>query len=304
MSGTSGGASRPGPSRRRVSPNDVLAFVVIAAAVAGPAAAWRLARTHPEPSSFPKHPSEFQSAASLAQEEIDMRAVLEENPQDLDALSRLTLVFYQQGPEKAHECIEYGDRALSLGALDERLFYCTAVCYETKGVVNHAAYAFEKYLRHQPEDLETRLRLGNLYFRMDELEKAEQAFRDVLARRPGDPLVSFNLAVALRDRQEWRGGLDVLEPVLERDKTLPAGGFRVLGDLRRGAKDLDGALGAYRREIERSPEDPELLAAAALVHEESGRPDDALATWKRVLDLDPKNKQASSKIRTLSRKKR
>lgn len=250
----------------------------------------------------PKKSTDSPSPEALELEKTAALAALENNPEDIDALTRLAFIAYQEGPEKALDCIEYGDRALTLGALDARLFHHTAACYEMKGLTDYAAQSFEKYLRHRPGDLETRLRLGNLYYRMDELEKAEQAFKTVLAERPGDSLVSFNLAVVLRDRRQWKEGLDVLSPILEKDKSLPSGGFRVLGDLYHGVKDLDRALEAYREEIKRSPDDPDLLGAAAQVHEDAGRTGDSLATWKRVLDLSPRNKQAYGKVRSLTRK--
>jgi tetratricopeptide (TPR) repeat protein len=296
-------APAPSPQRlRRQRAGDALSALVLLAAAAVLGWAPALYRESARP--FPKRPDDFPPPAVLEKEILSARAALEEDPEDLDALTRLAAASYQMGPDKAGDCIEFGDRALTLGALDDRLFYFTGACFESKGLTDYAAQAFEKYLRHHPGDLEIHLRLGNLYYRMDELEKAEGAFRKVLAGRPGDPLVSFNLAVVLRDRQQWQEGLDVLTPVLERDKTLPAGGFRVLGDLRHNLKDLDGALGAYREEIKRSPDDPELLGAAAQVHEDAGRDADALATWKRVLDLDPSSKQANAKVRALTRKVR
>jgi tetratricopeptide (TPR) repeat protein len=261
----------------------------------------RLYRAAPPPF-FPKQSADFLAPAALEKTVADAKAVLEKNPEDLAALTNLSIAAFQQGPEHALECIENGQRALDLGALDARLFYYTGVSYEAKGLNDFAAGALEKYLRNRPEDLETRLRLGNLYYRMGDLEKAQAAFKNVLEGRPADPLVSFNLAVVLRDRQQWEEGLALLTPVLDRDKTLPTGGFRVLGDLYRGAKDPVRALEAYQKELERSPDDAELLAAQAQALEDTARPDEALASWKRVLDLNPKSKQAYARVRALGRR--
>lgn len=287
----------------RFSLGDLFAVLLVLAAAAGLVSLPFLYQPGPG-AFFPKQPADFLSPARLEEEAAAARADLEKDPENLDALVRLTVASYQKGADALLDCISAGDRAVSLGALDERVFYYTGACYEAKGLVDYAAQSFEKYMRHHPDDMEVRLRLGNLYYRMDEQEKAEEAFRRVLAERPGDSLVSFNLAVVLRDRQRGQEGLDVLLPVLERDKTLPAGGFRVLGDLYYAVKDLDKALAAYREEIKRSPDDADLLAAAAQVHDDAGRTEDAIATWNRVLDLNPRNKQASTKVRALTRRLR
>ncbi len=279
--------------------------VLLLAAAAGGAffALPRLYHTPPQPF-FPRQPAEFLAPADLERVKSSARAVLDKTPDDVSALADLAVVAFQEGPDHALECIEAGQRALDLGAFDARLFYYTAVSYETKGLNDYASGAFEKYLRHRPDDFETRLRLGNLYYRMGDLEKAQAAFRAVLDARPGDPLVSFNLAVVLRDRQQWEDGLAVLKPVLDRDKTLPAGGFRVLGDLYRGVKDTTQALAFYQKELARSPDDAEALSAQAQAFDDAGQTDDALASWKRVLDLNPKNKQAYTRVRALTQKQR
>lgn len=303
MSAAPDAAGRPSA---RVTPKDILAVAVLAAALAGLALAPSLYDAGRSSLFFPRQPAEFLPPSRLEQEKAGARADLAKDPEDLKALTRLTMTAYQEGAPALLDCIENGDRALSLGALDDRLFYFTGACYEAKGLFDYAAQNFEKFLRHHPDDLEVRLRLGNLYYRMDDpfQEKAAESYRKVLVQRPGDALVSFNLAVLLRDRQLWQEGLDVLTPILARDKTLPAGGFRVLGDLYYGLKDLDRSLEAYREEIKRSPDDADLLAAAAQVHDDAGRTADALATWNRVLDLNPRNKQALAKVRTLTRRLR
>jgi tetratricopeptide (TPR) repeat protein len=285
------------------SPRDLPVLLIAAAAVAVFFALPRLYRPAARPF-FPRQASEFLPQAELDRIKASAKAVLEKNPEDINALTELAVAAFQEGPDHALECAENGDRALQLGAFDDRLFYYTGLSYETKGLNDYAAGALEKYLRHRPEDLETRLRLGNLYYRMGEVEKAQTAYRTVLDARPGDPLVSYNLAASLRDRQQWADGIAVLTPVLERDKTLPSGGFVVLGDLYRGAKNNDQALDAYQKELARAPDDQEALAGDAATLEDAGRYEDALAAWQHLLDLNAKNKQANIRVRALTQKVR
>jgi tetratricopeptide (TPR) repeat protein len=253
---------------------------------------------------FPRVPSEFRAPAQLEDDRGRAVAVLEKDPENLQSLADLAVSEFQQGPDHYVDCAEHAERALALGALDARLFYYAAMVYEAKALNLRAAEAFEKYLRNRPEDQETRLRLGNLYYRMGELEKASAAFRKVLEARPGDPLTSFNLALTLRDREQWAEGLSLLAPLLERDKTLPVGGFRVLGDFHRGLKAPAQAVEAYQKELERSPEDPDILQALAFAWEDAGNIDEAIAAWKRVSAANPKNTKAGTRLRALAQKKK
>jgi tetratricopeptide (TPR) repeat protein len=283
-----------------VSRWDVFAAAVALGAAVSIAAIIRFYKPPPVHPLFPRSPSEFLSPPQLADAKARAGSLLAKDPQDISALTELAVLTYQEGPDHALDCIEYAQKALDAGALDDRLFFYRGASYEAKGLTGYAAEDFEKFLRHHPDDLEVRLRLGNLLYRAGELEKAEAAFKAVLAARPADPLVSFNLAVVLRDRRQWEEGLAVLLPIMDRDKTLPVGGQRVLGDLYGGAGKTDEALAAYRKELERAPDDADTAAAVADTLEKSGRKAEAREAWKHVLDIDKGNRRARARIRALT----
>jgi tetratricopeptide (TPR) repeat protein len=189
------------------------------------------------PVPFPRQPAEFRSPDRLTADEARWRSALEDNPEDLTALEELARLEFERGSERYVAALEHLERARDLGSLDDRLNYYAGVMYDAKGLGEYAAPEFERFLRRHPDDKDTRLRLANLYYRMDELDKAIAAYQRVLTQSPGDPLVSFNLSLALRDRQKFQEGLDLLRPFLERGPALPPGGLKVVGDLHRGLKD-------------------------------------------------------------------
>ncbi len=258
-----------------------------------------LAYRSPPPVPFPRQPSEFRSAAALETVESAARAALDKRPDDIDALLQLVVAGFERGPDRYEEALKNLEKARDLGALDDRIFYYAGALYEAKGVPEFAAPEYEKFLRRHPDDLETRLRLGNLYYRLEELDKSAEAYRRVLAKKPGDTLVSFNLAFVLRDRKNWTEALEALKPFTEGGRALPTGGRKLLGDIYRGLEDPRRALDHYQAELVAGGDSPELAAAMAAAFEDNGEPDAAAERWQRVLQFDPKNREARGRLRRL-----
>jgi len=258
---------------------------------------------------FPRDPSEFRAPSQLSAAIAEAEAVLQKDPANIQALTEIAVAHFEQGPGKDADGndlyiagLKHLERARESGALDDRLFYYAAVMYETKGLGDDAAQEYEKFLRHHPDDLETRLRLGNVYYRLGELDKAIEQYERVRAEKPRDPRVAFNLAVVYRDRERWADGLKVLEEVRRNSQPLAGGEHKLLGDLYRGLGDWPQALEHYRTELTSRPDDPELWEALATGYEQAGDDSSALGHWRRFLDINPKNRKAKEKIRTLERR--
>jgi tetratricopeptide (TPR) repeat protein len=263
------------------------------------------------PRRFPREPSEFRSARDAESAKAAARQALQRDPDDISAWIDLAVAGFEQGPEffvlgggnlEEMGALEALEKARDLGALDDRLFYYAGVMYEAKGLHDYARADYERFLRHHPEDLEVRLRLGNLYYRIEEFDKAIHQYERVLEKKPDDPLVAMNLAMVYRDRERWPEGVRLLEKVLNRGQRLPEGGHKVLGDLYRGAGDVRRALEHYQVELTRQKEDPDLWEAMAAAYEHIEDWPQALAAWDRVADLSPKSGKARQKVRQLQRK--
>jgi tetratricopeptide (TPR) repeat protein len=251
---------------------------------------------------FPRRAEQFRPPAEREQAEKAAAATLERDPENIAAWSDLAVAHYEQGPSHYLQALENLEKARDLGALDERLFYYAGVMYEAEGLADYAKPDYARFLRHHPDDLEVRLRLANLYYRIGEADKAIEEYSRVIAADPKDPVVAFNLASAYRDRQRWSDGLALMNRIAAENRALPAGANRLLGDLNRGAGDYQKALDNYNAELARSKDDPDLIAALAATYEQMKDLPQALDHWKRVLSLSPKNRPAREKIRVLQRK--
>jgi tetratricopeptide (TPR) repeat protein len=251
------------------------------------------------PPRFPKNISDFRSPADLQQAKSVALSMLETKPDNMAAHVELAIAFFEGGSEQYVKGLEHLERARDLGALDERLFYYAGVMYEGQGLSDYAIPEYEKYLRLHPEDLETRVRLANLYYRSDDFDKSIESYRAVLVETPNEPLVSFNLAMAYREKKKWEEGLTALKPFLELGIPLPVGGHQLLGDLYHGAGDPQRAWNAYEKDRVVSGESAALAARMATVAEKLGQKDLALERWKKVLAFDPNHRQARNRLRRL-----
>lgn len=255
------------------------------------------------PAQFPRESSAFPKPAKL--EKIQSRALsrLKDHPDDPSAWMTLTEAYFQRGPDRYLEGLEAMEKARELGTLDPRLFYYAGVMYEAKGLLDFARPDYERFLRHFPRDGEVRVRLGNLCYRTNDLECSARQFARVLESSPGDAVVSFNLAMVYRDLERWGEGLTLLKRFVDKGWTLPAGGDILLGDIYRGLEEYGRALEHYNASLSSHKNDPKLMEALALTHEGLGNIPDAIDHWKRLRDLDPKNRLARRKLRALRRKR-
>ncbi|MBP9127358.1 MAG: tetratricopeptide repeat protein [Elusimicrobia bacterium] len=276
---------------------DGFSLLIVASALAGGWAVQRFYRPGPPPPPFPRQPSEFRSALVLAADKEAALSALSVRADDTQALLNLAIIYFEEGaPVKALESLE---RARDLGVLDERLFYYAGVLYEAQGLPDYAVVEYEKFLRHRPDDLETRLRLANTLYRLDEVDRSIEHYRLVLKSRPGDPLVSYNLAMAYRDKKNWADGLAALNPFLVSGKPMPAGGHRLLGDLYLGSGNAARALSEYEKERELQGETLDVCLALATAAETLKKTDLAVSYWTKALALDPTHRDARARLRRL-----
>lgn len=278
---------------------DPLSLLIAAGGIA--AYFWTLHRYPPPPPPipFPRQSAEFRTPAVLEAAKASSLSVLATHPDDIAAHVDLAIASFEGGSGEYVKGLEYLERARDLGALDERLFYYAGVMYETQNLLDYAVPEYEKYLRRHPGDLEARLRLANVFYRLEALDKSIEGYRLVLNGKPNDPLASYNLAMAYRDKKNWSEGLAALKPFLDSGKPLPVGGNKLLGDLYRGAGDPQRALNEYEKERAVSGESAELASGMAQAAESLGQMDVAIERWKKVLELDPTHRDARSHLRKL-----
>ena len=112
-----------------------------------------------------------------------------------------------------------------------------------------------------PDDVSSRLALGDLYFAAGRFEEAIPWYEQGLTLEPENLDVSTNLGVSYYYAGQTEQAIDQFERSLEVDPTNPRA-LLSLGIVRAfGLQDLEGAMALWERVVEIAPDSPEGRAA-------------------------------------------
>lgn len=156
----------------------------------------------------------------------------------------------------------------------------------------------ELLLKQYPELDLARLRRAESLMGLDKWEWAEIALREIIERKPGHvpALISMGATLCALDRAEE--ALPPLDEAIRLESDNPdAWHMRAQFYIEQGA--LPAALADFESAIRADPSHMEsLLHAAAIVHE-TGTIERATSCWRRVLNLDPTNNLARTRLEEL-----
>lgn len=150
------------------------------------------------------------------------------------------------------------------------------------GNLNGAITELSDYVRRHPEELEPARLLGDFYYRKPDLVSAERVYKSILSRFPSD-------------RETWNrlGGIfaaqdRVDEAIAAFDKSIPEPSAYVnLVELHRRRGDLAAFQRQIAADAERNPNDQRTLLTYGNVLRATKKYTDAVAVFKRALDLSP-----------------
>ena len=121
------------------------------------------------------------------------RHLLEGDPPNADAANQLGLIMAKQN--RMTEAKDLFQRAISIDRRHAGAINNLGVLYTTVGKPEDAIAAFRYGIEVAPDDSSLYMNLGRLYVSMGRTEQARDVMRQLLDRRPGDPLATR----ALRD---------------------------------------------------------------------------------------------------------
>lgn len=238
--------------------------------------------------------SRFHSSPSSADRQIESaQAYLNSHPEDINANIALSMAHYQKGPDHYVDALNALDKARTLGATDERLFYYAGVMYDALGLPDYAINEIAKYLRHHPGDYETTLRLANLYFRQKRVDQAHALYKEALHAWPKDATAWFNFAVINKEKGDYPAALDSMEQVKRIAGRLPAGGLYQEGEIYRLQGNAPKAFQCYQQELALHPGYIPALEATEVMIRARGDLKQSRNLRKRITELK-KQQQTSS----------
>ena len=176
--------------------------------------------------------------------------------------------------------------------------------YNEMGEDALAAADYALASRLNPKDPISRVKLGMVMQRLGETAKAESAYRDALRLKPDISIACNNLAmISLRKGGNLDEALALSKRAVAASPEVPQ--FHdTLGWIYRARGERSKAVESLQQATKLPPPQAEIWYHLGIALEESGRPQDAIAAYRKALGIDAKFSaaaDASSRISKLTR---
>ena len=151
-----------------------------------------------------------------------------------------------------------------------------------------AAQAAQKALALDDSDPRVYHALGNLYIMQRQYEKAIAAAERQLELSPSGVIAYQSMASALRWADRYSEAIPFAEQSIRLDPYPSAVTFRQLGAAYRNVGRYEEAITAYKKALQKNPDDIFAHIGMAVVYVKLGREEEARAEAKEVIRIDPK----------------
>lgn len=166
-----------------------------------------------------------------------------------------------------------------------------AVALHRQGRLEQAEQLYRQILDREPGQPDALHLLGLVAFQDGRVETALESVRAAIERHPAEPLYHLNLGRILQ-----AGGLaSEAQACFERVIQLrpsDAPGYVNLGNIQCGLGQLAAAIDSYRLALARAPDCLEALVNLGFVLRRQGRLDEAAATLRAALEAEPRSPEA------------
>ena len=167
--------------------------------------------------------------------------------------------------------------------------------YERLGKDREAIRQYRRGLHLSPNRLEIWLRLGDCYYRLEDLDRATQSYERAIAIEPDCIRALYQLGMVLHDRGQLEGAARRYQQVIEycrtdaREHPDYANAYNNLGCIFMALGEFDRALAVYREAQEISPDSAALYNNLGQLWFVRGNPEEAIAPYRQAIALEPEN---------------
>lgn len=236
----------------------------------------------------------------------EAQEILKGNPEDLRALTRLGILYFQKGPESYPQAINELEDARSLGALDPRIFYYLGLMYQNLGFYPFAIEQYQRYLRNFPQDKDIREREAKLLYQAGRYAEASSEYQRLNFSFSKDPVIEENLGLSLWKLKDSDRAADIFRKL---EASAPQTAKRdqfYLGEIAFDKKDYEKALGHFLKSVPAQGEDVgisahDLYFPLATSFQKLGDYARSEKAWEEVLTADSHDLKAKIALRQVRR---
>ncbi len=211
---------------------------------------------------------------------------LELDPEDMQVRQGLAAVYASAGRfEDASLLLE---EALDQDLLDPDGYLALFNLYLQSGDLQAARAVAEIFIERRPDAARGYLALGAAAERLGDIAGAEQAYRDALELKPGQPSPLYDAIARLyRRADDGPGELAIWEEKLAAIPGDPAALHRI-AQIRDAAGDRQGSIQALEELVARTPEDLNARIQLGFFYYQDDRLDDAIVEFRAVAERNPR----------------
>ncbi len=207
--------------------------------------------------------------------------------------------------------LEAFESALKLDPNQKEVFNKAGTLYMGEFKYDKAAAMFQRRFMtdSSARALGAYVNFGNCKMALKEYDSARIAYRTVIAKRPDYPTAWFNLARALillstdslqASRKAYEEWLKLIPPADEaKNKAQLAEAYKNIGIALLVDKKYQECIAPLMKSTKYKDDDAETHLRLGQAHAMLGEKDEAIAEFKKVMKLDPKNKEAKKGLELL-----
>ncbi len=158
-------------------------------------------------------------------------------------------------------------------------------------------------IEDNPRDVDARLQLARVYLGMGQTQTALRTLEAAQELAPDDIRVMHLLGLAHLEARDSTTALFYLEQAADLDDGFAEDYAAIWSDIGRARiaqDDLDGAASAYERALVYVPQAADIVFDLAVVYEQLGRVDEAIAAYEGVLRFVPDHEEAQAALARLN----
>lgn len=203
---------------------------------------------------------------SLDDEIVELKKLLEDDPEDFQAQCRLGEVYFAKG--MLEEALENVSKAIEMAeSIRKQMDHSLAMYYANRGTIQATK---------------------------GDMDEAMSQFRKALEINPKDVLALFNLGRALYDRDEYMEAMPLLERLVDVTPDDPIAWFQLAKvyeklDLRHVSDlhTIDNAIAAYRRVLELDPRNLETAFSLMEIFLHLRKAEEAILVLEAAVENNP-----------------
>lgn len=224
----------------------------------------------------------------LDEAEAGYRAILQDNPEDANALQLLGLVLHARGDND--EAAALIRKAVDIVPNNPTFLSNLGSVLLAAGRPEEAREPLETAHREAPADAEIRYNLATALHELVELGAAADQYRAVLETAPGHAGARINLGTILQDRDDFAGAEALFDSVLRDEPDNPLA-LKNLARLRRHQGEIDAARALFRRAASAAPGDPDIPFGLSMAELLAGNYDDGWRLYEARYAIDANRKR-------------